>query len=96
MRESSVHGPGVAVDYRAMSALQIKVDEIDTALIAYVEWHKHAHCVRIAYSAWLAAPEPEHARRYAAYLEELDREERACQLYASTLMRGVPRRQRPA
>ena len=68
------------------------IDELDTAVIAYVEWVKHAQCVHIAYDAWLAAEESEAPRRYAAYLEELDREERACQLYASSLTWSTPRR----
>lgn len=69
-----------------------RIDELDTAVIAYVEWVKHAQCVQIAYDAWLASGESEAARRYAAYLEELDREERACQLYAASLTWSAPRR----
>ncbi len=58
-------------------------DILDEAVIAYVEWHKHAHCVRLAYDAWRRAERREKGRRYAAYLEELDREQRAAELYAT-------------
>jgi hypothetical protein len=65
-----------------MATIAIQFDRLDEPVIAYVEWHKHAQCVRLAYDAWAAAEPAEQARRYAAYLEELDREQRAAELYA--------------
>ena len=66
-----------------MATIAIQFDQLDEAVIAYVEWHKHAQCVRLAYEAWRASEPPEEGRRYAAYLEELDREQRAAELYAA-------------
>lgn len=66
-----------------MATATVTIDHHDEAVIAYVEWHKHASCVRLAYDAWTGADGSDKARRYAAYLEELDREQRAADLYAS-------------
>jgi hypothetical protein len=66
-----------------MATTTVTFDQLDEAVIAYVEWHKHASCVRLAYDAWKSAHASEKARRYAAYLEELDREQRAADLYAT-------------
>ena len=66
-----------------MATIDVSFDQLDEAVIAYVEWHKHAQCVRLAYDAWRQAARPEKARRYGAYLEELDREQRAADLYAT-------------
>jgi hypothetical protein len=74
-----------------MAATTVTFDQLDDAVIAYVEWHKHALCVRLAYEAWKLAGSSEKARRYAAYLEELDREQRAAELYATASMRGCRR-----
>jgi hypothetical protein len=71
-----------------MATIALHLEEIDAAVIAYVEWHKHAQCVQIAYDTWIAAEPAEQGRRYAAYLEELDREERAAELYAAALAWG--------
>jgi len=70
-----------------MAATAVKFDQLDEAVIAYVEWHKHAQCVRLAYDAWQGADGTEKPRRYAAYLEELDREQRAAELYATASSR---------
>jgi hypothetical protein len=75
-----------------MATAALNLEEIDAAVIAYVEWHKHAQCVRSAYGAWTGAKTDEKARRYAAFLEELDREERAAELYAAALAWGRKRR----
>ena len=66
-----------------MATIELSFDQLDEAVIAYVEWHKHAQCVRLAYDAWRKADRLAKARRYAAYLEELDREQRAADLYAT-------------
>ena len=62
---------------------------LDNVVTAYVEWHKHSKFVRLAYDAWSGAGPDEEARRYAAYLEELDREQRACELYATAISRAA-------
>jgi hypothetical protein len=69
-----------------MATLSITLEELDAAVIAYVEWHKHAQCVQISYDAWRQSEKSEQARRFAAYLEELDREQRACELYEAALV----------
>ena len=70
-----------------MATLSINPKHLDEVVTAYIEWHKHSQCVRIAYNAWTAAEPAEKPLRYAAYLEELDREECACELYAATVTR---------
>ena len=70
-----------------MATLSLTPKTLDEVVTAYVEWHKHSQCVRIAYSAWSSSSHEEQPLRYAAYLEELDREERACELYAATVAR---------
>ena len=61
-----------------MAALSLNAQQLDEVVAAYVEWHKHAECVQSSYSIWSGAARIEKPRRYAAYLEELDREQRAC------------------
>jgi hypothetical protein len=65
-----------------MATIAINVEELDPVLIAHAEWHAHAAHVRLAYAAWLTAETGDRACRFAAYLEELDREQRAAELYA--------------
>lgn len=61
------------------------IQEIDRSVLAYLEWHRHAGAVQDAWSACASAPGPERPRRFAAYLEQLDREQRACELYEDVL-----------
>jgi hypothetical protein len=70
-----------------MATLSINSKNLDEVVTAYVEWHKHSQSVRLAYSAWSGSPREERPLRYAAYLEELDREQCACELYAVTVGR---------
>jgi hypothetical protein len=62
---------------------------LDDVVAAYTAWRRHSQTVREAYDAWSAAPSAEKSCRYAAYLSELDREQRACELYAEQVARGV-------
>ena len=71
-----------------MAALSLHAQQLDEVVAAYVEWHKHAERVQGAYSTWSGASHNEKPRRYAAYLEELDREQRACEAYAATVARA--------
>jgi hypothetical protein len=74
-----------------MATLSIDAQHLDEVVTAYVEWHRHSQCVQVAYAAWSSADPAEKQRRYAAYLEELDREQCACELYAATVARaGAP------
>ncbi len=72
-----------------MAALSLNTQQLDEVVAAYVEWHKHADRVRGAYSTWSGAPRTERPRRYAVYLEELDREQRACEAYAASVARAT-------
>lgn len=71
-----------------MATLSIDAQRLDEVVTAYVEWHRHSQCVQVAYAAWSGAEAAEKPRRYAAYLEELDREQCACELYAATVARA--------
>jgi hypothetical protein len=68
-----------------MASLSLNAQQLDEVAAAYVEWHKHADCVQSAYNAWSGARRTEKPRRYAAYLEELAREQCACEAYAATV-----------
>ncbi len=72
-----------------MATLSLNAQQLDEVVAAHVEWHKRAGCVQSAYTAWSGAKRPEKSRRYAAYLEELDREQRACEAYAATVVRAA-------
>jgi hypothetical protein len=72
-----------------MAALSLNAQQLDEVVAAYVEWHKHAERVQGAYSTWSGAARSEKPRRYAVYLEELDREQRACEAYAATVARAA-------
>jgi hypothetical protein len=71
-----------------MATVSIDAQHLDEVVTAYVEWHRHSQSVRVAYDAWSVAEPVEKPRRYAAYLEELDREQCACELYAATIARA--------
>jgi hypothetical protein len=70
-----------------MATLSIRPEHLDEVLSAYVEWRRHSQFVQIAYGSWSESAVQERALRYAAYLEELDREQRACELYAEIVAR---------
>jgi hypothetical protein len=72
-----------------MATLSLNAQQLDEVVAAYVEWHKHADCVQSAYTAWSGSKRIEKPLRYAAYLEELDREQRACEEYAATVARAA-------
>jgi hypothetical protein len=71
-----------------MSSMTIQTDKLDEVVTAYTAWQRYSQSVHSAYDAWAAAEADESALRYAAYLEELDREQRACELYAATVARA--------
>jgi hypothetical protein len=82
-----------------MASTAIRLERPDAVALAYVEWHKQAYRVRQVYEAWRTAERVERSCRFAAYLEQLDREQRACELYAvalshSAASHGTPARRR--
>jgi hypothetical protein len=64
---------------------------VNKAMDAYLSWREQCIGVRLAYSYWEASRAGDSALWYEAYSEALDREERACELYASLTRRvGKP------
>lgn len=78
-----------------MATLSISPRHLDEVVTAYVEWHKYSQSVQTAYDAWSGASGPQKSLSYAAYLAELDREERACETYAATVARAGVGANRP-
>jgi hypothetical protein len=60
----------------------------DEAFSAYMNWREQCKDVRAAYARWCSAGSDGSALRYAAYREELDREQRACDVYAAAVGRA--------
>jgi hypothetical protein len=58
------------------------IDELEEA---YIDWRVQSHRVWVAYGTWSNAVATDGRLRFAAYLEELDREQRACELYAQMI-----------
>jgi hypothetical protein len=58
---------------------------VDEAMDAYVEWREE--CIRVwdAYDHWRSAARGDTALAHPAYVAALDREERACEVYASVI-----------
>jgi hypothetical protein len=69
------------------------VDEyaLDDIVESYVDWREQARSVWVAYASWDTAPETEARLRFAAYLAELDQEQRTCEVHAATVARTVAR-----
>jgi hypothetical protein len=62
-------------------------DVIDT----YVDWREQSRGVWLAYGRWSQAPPEDATLRFAAYLAELDREHRACDVYEEAIVRTTAR-----
>jgi hypothetical protein len=60
---------------------------LNKAAEAYVAWREQCSAVWVAYSYWTAAPANDASRWYVAYLDTLDREERASERYAGLILR---------
>jgi hypothetical protein len=71
-----------------MGTMAFNGDQLSSVVTAYTDWHRHSRAVHSAYSAWSEATADEASRRYAAYIEQLDREQRACELYAAVIARA--------
>lgn len=59
----------------------VRPDVID----AYVDWREQSQRVWLAYYRWSAAAPEDTALAFAAYLAELDQEQRTCDVYAATI-----------
>jgi hypothetical protein len=64
---------------------------LDEMIDAYVDWRERSRGVWQAYHHWLKAPAEDGLLRFAAYLAELDQEQRACDVYQATIARIVER-----
>lgn len=65
------------------------VDEcvVEDVVDAYVDWREQSRSVWRAYRRWSRGRPDDVAVRFAAYLAELDQEQRACEVYAATVAR---------
>jgi hypothetical protein len=73
----------------AMPPIGSAIDQyaVDDIVDAYVDWREQSRHVWIAYARWASAPADDAQLRFAAYLAELDQEQRACDVYAATVSR---------
>jgi hypothetical protein len=60
---------------------------IDEAIEAYIEWREERAAVWNAYTLWEDAPVGDAALAFPAYRAALDREQRACEIYAELVGR---------
>ena len=60
---------------------------LNKATEAYVEWREQCGAVWVAHSHWAAARSGDATRRYVAYSDALDQEERASARYAELILR---------
>jgi hypothetical protein len=64
---------------------------LDDVMDAYVEWREQSRSVWDAYQRWMYAAPHDERLRFAAYLAELDQEQRASGVYAATIDRALAR-----
>jgi hypothetical protein len=64
---------------------------LDDVMDAYVEWREQSRSVWDAYQRWLCADAQDERLRFAAYLAQLDQEQRASDVYATTIDRTLAR-----
>jgi hypothetical protein len=60
---------------------------VDDLIEAYLEWREECVCVRISYDDWTSSIDAEAGSAFSAYRAALEREERACHIYAECLAR---------
>lgn len=65
----------------------VRQDVID----AYVDWREQSQRVWLAYYRWSGARPVDAALALAAYIAELDQEQRTCDVYAATIARTAGR-----
>jgi hypothetical protein len=72
--------------FTKMASLQHRT-VLDEAMDAYVDWREECIAVSDAYAGWTAAEATDAELAFAVYVAALDREERASQVYGSTIRR---------
>ena len=81
---------------RRERSMSIDAHLIDDVVDAYVDWREQCQRVWLAYHAWSSAVPKDGRLRFAAYVEELDREHRASDVYATTIARAAGSRRASA
>jgi hypothetical protein len=71
-----------------MATTALRIEKPDEVLATHAEWQCRARAAGTAYEAWREADRPERARRWAAYVAQLDGEQRAAEAYADALKRA--------
>jgi hypothetical protein len=69
---------------------ELRASMVDALTDRYVDWREECFAVIAAYQRWSEADVDDRADAFAAYSAALDREERACDIYAE-LVRDVRR-----
>lgn len=69
-------------------------DLIDAVMDRYVTWRERSAAVELAYRDWCGALAPDRDAAYTAYVEALDREERAACRYRALLDAAAARADR--
>ena len=64
---------------------------LEDVMDAYVDWREQSQGVWDAYQRWVHADPQDERLRFAAYLAELDQEQRASAVYAATIDRTLAR-----
>lgn len=64
---------------------------LDDVIDAYADWREQSRSVWDAYQRWLYADAHDEGLRFAAYLAQLDQEQRASDVYAATIERTLAR-----
>jgi NAD-dependent SIR2 family protein deacetylase len=64
---------------------------LEDVMDAYVDWREQSRNVWDAYQRWVRAAPQDERLRFAAYLAELDQEQRASAVYAATIDRTLAR-----
>jgi hypothetical protein len=70
--------------FTKMASLQHRT-VLDEDMDAYVDWREECIAVSDAYAGWTAAEATDAELAFAVYVAALDREERASQVYGSTI-----------
>jgi hypothetical protein len=79
-----------------MATTALRIEKPDEVLATHAEWQCRARAAGTAYQAWRDAERSERACRWAAYVAQLDGEQRAAEAYADALRRAAERPAAPA
>jgi hypothetical protein len=72
-----------------MATTALRIEKPDEVLATHAEWLCRARAAETAYQAWRESERAERARRWAAYVAQLDGEQRAAEAYADALKRAA-------